>query len=75
MISLWNPTSQAFETINGDNVSPTELMLNILIELRVLSNILSVMNQDVLKDEVSAIRGDVANDTSNFVTGPSGPLS
>lgn len=52
-----------------------QLLMNILIELRVQSFILSQMNQDVLRDEVSAIRGDVANDTSNFVVGPSGPLS
>jgi hypothetical protein len=51
------------------------LLLNILIELRVQSFILSQMNQDVLKDDPQQIRGDMANDTSNFVTGPTGPLT
>lgn len=70
MITLWNPTTQVFEKVNGDNVSPTEMLLNILIEMRVQSVILSAMNQDVLKDEVENIRADVANDSNNFVTGP-----
>lgn len=75
MITLWNPTTQAFDVNNGDAASMPQLLINILIELRVQTFILSQMNQDVLKDEPQQIRGDMANDTSNFVVGPSGPLS
>lgn len=74
MITLWNPTTQAFEANSGD-VSPSEMLLNILIELRVHSFILSQMNQDVLKDDLGSIRADAAVDTPNFVTGASGPLT
>jgi hypothetical protein len=74
MITLWNPTTQVFEANSGD-VSQAEILLNILIELRVHSFILSQMNQDVLKDDPATIRADMANDTPNFVTGAIGPLT
>ena len=76
MITLWNPVTQAFEANTGTPpVSEPVLLLNILIELRAQNFILSMMNQDVLKDDVGSIRADMANDTSNFVTGPGGPLT
>jgi hypothetical protein len=74
VITLWNPTTQAFEAGSGD-VSPSQMLLNILIEMRVQSFILGEMNKDVLKDEVATIRADMATDTPNFVTGAIGPLT
>lgn len=74
MITLWNPKSKVFEAVDG-YASPDQVLLNILIELRVHSFILSQMNQDVLKDELGSIRADAAVDAPDFVTGAIGPVT
>lgn len=76
MLTLWDPSTNSFRTSDGNQAQDTPLIqLNILIELRVISFILSVMNQDVLKDDVEKLRADMAVDTPNFVTGASGPMT
>lgn len=70
MLTIWNPVTQVFEALNGDNSSQQGLLLNLLIENRVQTKILMAIGADVMSDSTEqGLRLDTANELPNFVTG------
>lgn len=62
MITLYNPATGTEQSVSGAQVSDAMLYLNILIELRVISQLLS---QGTVTDQLSDMRADVMSDSSN----------
>jgi hypothetical protein len=59
-------TSLRLITSNGDSgVSDNAMALNILIELRVLTELLYAQQSGVVFDSLDSLRNDVVNATSN----------
>ena len=59
-------TSMRLVTSNGDGaISDSALALNILIELRVLTELLAAQQSGVVFDSLDSLRSDVVNATSN----------
>lgn len=63
MLSLYNPATQAFETTSGA-VSESAALVNILIELRVMNEILL---GNAGTNTAEALRSDAVNQTNNAV--------
>ncbi len=66
MITLYSPATNTFVASNGvDQVSDQQMRLNILIELRVLSQIALDGQRGIINDSVQQLRSDIVNDSQN----------
>lgn len=69
MLNLYIPTTGANYATNGAaGASPDILLLNILIELRVMNAIALDQQSGVVAQSVEGYRNDVVNETVNPVT-------
>ena len=60
-ISLYDPDTRIFSSVDGGQQAQATLSLNILIELRVQTNILLAVNAGIVMDDPEQLRMDVVN--------------
>ena len=69
-IRLYNPDAGMFQVVDTGQLSQSNLLLNILIELRVHTMYLASQNINDVDDQPEQLRVDVTNDPSFMTVTP-----
>ena len=67
-LKLYSPDVGMFIDLDSGHFAQGTLLLNILIELRVQTDLILACNPGVVKDDVAALRADVISDPASFTT-------
>ena len=65
-LKILDPATGLFIDIDFGNVTQGQLLLNILLELRVLTMYMQAMNVGIVADDPMQLRLDAANDPPNL---------
>jgi hypothetical protein len=65
-LKLLDPATGLFSVLDGGNIAVNLLLVNILMEMRVMNQYLSAMNPGIVADDPDKLRADQVFDPASF---------